>query len=89
MMTDNGAISDGNNASITLEEMQKQHTQNPAGELETNKMPPFKPGLRFYLAFDSLCVIILSAALDATALSVALPVRSANSDNDCISYLSR
>lgn len=34
----------------------------------------FKPGSGFYLAFGSLCVIILAAALDATSLSVALPV---------------
>lgn len=35
-------------------------------------IPPFNPDYRFYLAFASLCVIILMAALDATSLSVDL-----------------
>ncbi|KAF2459997.1 major facilitator superfamily domain-containing protein [Lineolata rhizophorae] len=34
----------------------------------------FKPGWRFYLAFSSLSVITLMAALDATSISVALPI---------------
>ena len=33
----------------------------------------FQPGWRFYLAFSSLLVITLMAALDATSLSVAIP----------------
>ncbi|KAK3112558.1 hypothetical protein LTR53_011051 [Teratosphaeriaceae sp. CCFEE 6253] len=33
----------------------------------------FSPGWRFYLAFVSLCVMTLMAALDATSLSVAIP----------------
>lgn len=33
----------------------------------------FTPGWRFYLAFSSLLVITLMAALDATSLSVAIP----------------
>ena len=33
----------------------------------------FHPGWRFYLAFTSLLVITLMAALDATSLSVAIP----------------
>ena len=37
--------------------------------------PEWKPNVPFYLAFISLCIIILAAALDATSLSVALPVR--------------
>lgn len=32
----------------------------------------FNPGARFRLAFSSLCIIVLMAALDATSLSVAL-----------------
>lgn len=32
----------------------------------------FNPGLRFYLAWISLCIVVLMAALDATSLSVAL-----------------
>ena len=34
----------------------------------------FKPGSAFYLAFGSLCIITLAAALDATSLSIALPI---------------
>ena len=38
--------------------------------------PPdeFHPGWRFYTSFTSLCIITLAVALDATTLSVALPV---------------
>jgi hypothetical protein len=35
---------------------------------------PFDPGWLFYAAFTSLCIITLAVALDATSLSVALPV---------------
>lgn len=34
----------------------------------------FNPGTAFYLAFVSLCIITLAAALDATSLSIALPI---------------
>ena len=34
----------------------------------------FNPGWRFYASFTSLCIITLAVALDATSLSVALPV---------------
>ena len=34
----------------------------------------FNPGWRFYTSFTSLCIITLAVALDATSLSVALPV---------------
>ena len=34
----------------------------------------FNPGWRLYMAFISLCVITLMAALDATSISVALPI---------------
>lgn len=38
--------------------------------------PPdgFNPGWRFYASFISLCIITVAVALDATSLSVALPV---------------
>ncbi|KAK0512068.1 hypothetical protein JMJ35_005196 [Cladonia borealis] len=40
--------------------------------------PPngFDPGWRFYTSFTSLCIITLAVALDATSLSVALPIIS-------------
>ncbi|KIW07815.1 uncharacterized protein PV09_01735 [Verruconis gallopava] len=37
-------------------------------------LPVFNPGWRFKLAFSSLSVVTLMVALDATSLSVALPV---------------
>jgi MFS family permease len=37
----------------------------------------FQPDFRFYAAFGSLCVVTLAVALDATSLSVALPVSCA------------
>jgi len=37
-------------------------------------LPGFHPGWRFYLAFTTLCTITLAAALDATTISVALPI---------------
>ena len=36
--------------------------------------PEFNPNWRFYLAFCTLSVVTLAAALDATSLSVALPI---------------
>lgn len=36
--------------------------------------PEFKPGWRFYMAFLSLAIITLAVALDATTISVALPI---------------
>lgn len=37
-------------------------------------MAAFEPGWRFYSLFATLCIIALAVALDATSLSVALPV---------------
>ena len=36
--------------------------------------PVFKPGKSFILAFTSICIVTLAAALDATSLSIALPI---------------
>jgi hypothetical protein len=44
-------------------------------KLDTKQSNKFQPGWRFLAAFGSLCIITLMAALDATSLSVALPVR--------------
>ena len=45
-------------------------------DLASSSPPPddFNPGWRFYASFTSLCIITLAVALDATTLSVALPV---------------
>ncbi|KAI6249264.1 MFS transporter [Erysiphe necator] len=49
---------------------------NAAIELYGNDTdePEFKPGWRFFLIFLSLAIITLAASLDATSLSVALPI---------------
>lgn len=36
--------------------------------------PVFKPTRGFILAFSSICIITVAAALDATSLSIALPI---------------
>jgi hypothetical protein len=48
---------------------------------DESRMPPledihaeFRPGISFMLAFFSICIITLAAALDATSLSIALPI---------------
>jgi MFS family permease len=46
---------------------------SPAVNGET-KSAEFNPNWRFYLAFLTLSVVTLAAALDATSLSVALPI---------------
>lgn len=50
-------------------------------EQQDNSLPPleevkpvFKPTRGFLLAFGSICVVTLAAALDATSLSIALPI---------------
>jgi hypothetical protein len=44
-------------------------------KLQAAEPEKFQPGWRFIAAFGSLCIITLMAALDATSISVALPVR--------------
>jgi MFS family permease len=45
---------------------------------DTPDEPEFAPDYQFYLAFTSLAVVTLAAALDATSLSVAIPMISAD-----------
>jgi MFS family permease len=49
-------------------------TESPADAELPDTANAFKPTWRFYLTFISLAVITLTAALDATSLSVALPI---------------
>jgi MFS family permease len=47
----------------------------PASQASSeNSAEAFNPGWRFIIAFSSLSIITLMAALDATSLSVALPI---------------
>ncbi|KAH8597661.1 major facilitator superfamily domain-containing protein [Bisporella sp. PMI_857] len=60
---------------------QNENTNIFKPEAEAN-LPPleaipaaeFKPSYAFLLAFGSICIITLAAALDATSLSIALPI---------------
>ena len=49
------------------------HQPQPISPFEEPKLV-FKPGISFILAFISICVVTLAAALDATSLSIALPI---------------
>ena len=49
----------------------KESTDMPA---LTPVTPAFTPSRGFLLAFTSICIITLAAALDATSLSIALPI---------------
>jgi hypothetical protein len=55
--------------SSSLQEDLPSDVEKPEESTET-----FNPGWRFVAAFVSLSVITLMAALDATSISVALPV---------------
>ncbi|KAK9420443.1 putative MFS general substrate transporter [Seiridium unicorne] len=46
----------------------------PEGSLSVPAQVAFKPSRNFLLAFISICIITLAAALDATSLSIALPL---------------
>lgn len=48
-----------------------EHSEPSEGSAESGS---FNPGWRLYLAFVSLCVVTLMSALDATSISVALPI---------------
>jgi hypothetical protein len=50
-------------------------------------VPPFKPTSQTYASFASLCIIVLTEALDATSISVVLPVSSPWQKNYVIDLL--
>jgi MFS family permease len=57
------------------EEVKTDENQLPSPAVNgKTKSPEFNPNWRFYLAFFTLSVVTLAAALDATSLSVALPI---------------
>ena len=59
-----------------LEQPSQVKTENVTALDLASTSPPedFNPGWRFYASFISLCIITIAVALDATSLSVALPV---------------
>ncbi|KZF26094.1 MFS general substrate transporter [Xylona heveae TC161] len=52
----------------------QEETSSPTPSSNQDGPPKFQPGWRFYLAFGALLIVTLMAALDATSLSVALPI---------------
>jgi hypothetical protein len=59
---------------VTAEQNTRSGSPSPASSISKPGKPDFNPGWRFYVAFATLSIITLAAALDATSLSVALPV---------------
>ncbi len=59
-------------ASSTKDEHSTESLPKGQGDVDAYAKT-FEPGWRFHLAFSSLLVITLMAALDATSLSVAIP----------------
>jgi hypothetical protein len=57
---------------------EREHEQQPPSRDLLSPLEPiaaeFKPGRAFMLAFLSICFITLAAAIDATSLSIALPI---------------
>lgn len=74
------------NISSTVQEADGNQAQfaSPPIELGPNDEPIFKPNRDFYLAFTAMCVVTLTIALDATSLSVALPVVSTALDGTAL-----
>ncbi|KAI0840582.1 MFS general substrate transporter [Hypoxylon sp. FL0890] len=72
-MEDSGYISTSEESTIAPER-QDQDEQERDRERQPAQPPPFKPGRDFIFAFSSICIITLAAALDATSLSIALPI---------------
>ncbi|CAD6445510.1 d6134ba7-fb2d-4805-85f3-4c175fa7df22 [Sclerotinia trifoliorum] len=68
--TTNQHSSNIGNSDIAISIQKKQSTDAETQELKIE----FKPTTTFILAFSSICLITLAAALDATSLSIALPI---------------
>ena len=70
--SDEVRVRNGPAASVKPETSNSDSTAAP----QKRKIQPaqYKPGLWLYLAFSTLAILTIMVALDATALSVALPV---------------
>lgn len=70
--TDNGIFK--NDSKLEPPSPPRIETVNVVDLASSSPPDNFNPGWRFYASFISLCIITLAVALDATSLSVALPV---------------
>ena len=75
------AIPSSEETSLSDHEKPSQPTPHNEANTATGKPPvedvtppAFKPSKGFLFAFASICVVTLAAALDATSLSIALPI---------------
>ena len=70
--SDEVRVRNGSAASVKPEISNSESIQSsPTGRTQPTQ---YKPGLWLYLAFATLAILTIMVALDATALSVALPV---------------
>ena len=72
LLTDNPAFENDNKSELPS---QLRTGEVTVVDLASSPADSFNPGWRFYASFISLCIITLAVALDATSLSVALPVK--------------
>ncbi|KAK8212143.1 major facilitator superfamily domain-containing protein [Phyllosticta capitalensis] len=78
-MSQLGSARNSFNAALNRNDSQKSAGLSELTTLKSaSETPPedFKPGWRFLFAFICLCIVNLVCALDATSISVALPVMS-------------
>lgn len=76
-MSQLGSARNSFNAALNRNDSQKSAGLSELTTLKSaSETPPedFKPGWRFLFAFICLCIVNLVCALDATSISVALPV---------------
>ena len=76
-----------NNDRLELSVLQETGNVKVLDPVSSSPSGSFDPGWSFYASFISLCIITLAVALDATSLSVALPVIAPSFDNQCIKPL--
>lgn len=71
-------ITDRDDRETTLTALPVRNARAKMGNVNESTAPlsdvPFKPTLRFYLAFVAISSLTLAAAVDATSLSIALPI---------------
>ena len=83
---DNGIIE--NNDQVDLSPPpQETGSVNALDHMSSPPSDSFDPGWSFYTSFTSLCIITLAVALDATSLSIALPVIAPSYNNQCMKTL--
>ncbi|KAF1946329.1 MFS general substrate transporter [Clathrospora elynae] len=73
-MTTPSSQSLGDELKPEIPKIQSLSESSSSKQVKAPEPQKFQPGWRFLAAFGSLCIITLMAALDATSISVALPI---------------